>query len=117
MRQFNLKEYLKNPDVKLQTREGLPVQILCTNLAQADYPIAARVTCETGKDSVIRYKPNGKAWSEAYDLFFAPIKYVGYIAIRHNEGETYVSTTVFPSKNNAIKETGCDEVMEVVGEY
>lgn len=31
MKQFNLDEYLKNPQKKVITREGLSVRIICTN--------------------------------------------------------------------------------------
>ena len=31
MKKFNLKEYLKNPSVKIVTRDGKPARIICTN--------------------------------------------------------------------------------------
>lgn len=31
MKQFSLDEYLKNPQRKVITREGLPVRIICTD--------------------------------------------------------------------------------------
>ena len=31
MKQFSIEEYLKNPDRKVVTRNGLPVRIICTD--------------------------------------------------------------------------------------
>lgn len=42
MRQFNLEEYLKNPNQKVVTRDGHKVRILCTD-RKHEYPILALV--------------------------------------------------------------------------
>ncbi len=39
MKQFTLKEYLKNPKHKVITRDGRPVRILCTDRNYDNYPI------------------------------------------------------------------------------
>lgn len=69
MKPFNLKEYLEHPDWKVVTREGEPVRILCTDLDDNDYPVAAA----TKNRHVDRYTSDGlfRADRETkYDLFF-----------------------------------------------
>ena len=41
MKPFSIKEHLEHPDWKVVTREGEPVRILCTDLDDDDYPVAA----------------------------------------------------------------------------
>lgn len=55
MKPFNLKEYLEHPDWKVVTREGEPVRILCTDLDDDDYPVAAVV----GNFHVDKYTAEG----------------------------------------------------------
>ena len=69
MKPFNLKEYLEHPDWEVVTREGEPVRILCTDLDDNDYPVAAA----TRNRHVDRYTADGlfQAGKETkYDLFF-----------------------------------------------
>ena len=69
MKQFNLKEHLEHPDWEVVTREGKPVRILCTDLDDNDYPVAAVV----GNFHVDKYTAEGlfQAGKETkYDLFF-----------------------------------------------
>ena len=80
MKPFNLKEYLEHPDWKVVTREGRPVRILCTDLDDNDYPVAAVV----GNFHVDKYTAEGlfQAGKETkYDLFFAPEKHEGWVII------------------------------------
>lgn len=80
MKQFNLKEHLEHPDWKVVTREGRPVRILCTDLDDNDYPVAAVV----GNFHVDKYTAEGlfQAGKETkYDLFFAPEKHEGWVII------------------------------------
>lgn len=69
MKPFNIKEHLEHPDWKVVTREGEPVRILCTDLDDDDYPVAAA----TKNRHVDRYTADGlfQASKETkYDLFF-----------------------------------------------
>lgn len=69
MKPFNIKEYLENPNREVVTREGKPVRILCTDLDDNDYPVAAA----TKNRHVDRYTADGlfQAGKETkYDLFF-----------------------------------------------
>ena len=42
MKQFNLTEYLENPELKVVTRDGHPARIVCTD-AKGRYPVVALV--------------------------------------------------------------------------
>ena len=80
MKPFNIKEHLEHPEWKVVTREGEPVRILCTDLDDNDYPVAAA----TKNWHVDKYTTGGlfNAGRETkYDLFFAPEKHEGWVII------------------------------------
>ena len=80
MKSFNLKEHLEHPEWKVVTREGKPVRILCTDLDDNDYPVAAA----TKNRHVDKYTADGlfQAGKETkYDLFFASEKHEGWVII------------------------------------
>lgn len=80
MKPFNIKEHLEHPDWEVVTREGRPVRILCTDLDDNDYPVAAVV----GNFHIYKYTADGlfNAGRETkYDLFFAIEKYEGWVII------------------------------------
>ena len=92
MKPFNLKEHLEHPDWKVVTREGRPVRILCTDLDDADYPVAAAI----GNWHPQKFTADGlfKASNETkYDLFFAPER-------QHHEG--WVNVTYSAADNEAF---------------
>ena len=69
MKPFSIKEHLEHPEWKVVTREGEPVRILCTDLDDNDYPVAAA----TKNWHVDKYTADGlfQAGKETkYDLFF-----------------------------------------------
>ena len=83
MKPFSIKEHLEHPDWKVVTREGEPVRILCTDLDDNDYPVAAA----TKNYHVDKYTAGGlfHAVNETKnDLFFAPKKHEGWINVYHN---------------------------------
>ena len=80
MKSFNLKEHLEHPEWKVVTREGKPVRILCTDLDDNDYPVAAVV----GNFHVDKYTAEGifhAGEENDYDLFFASEKHEGWVII------------------------------------
>lgn len=80
MKPFNLKEHLEHPDWKVVTREGEPVRILCTDLDDDDYPVAAVVS----NSHVDKYTAGGLfqfGQNTKYDLFFASKKHEGWVII------------------------------------
>ena len=77
MKSFKLKEHLEHPEWEVVTREGKPVRILCTDLDDNDYPVAAVV----GNFHVDKFTAEGIfhiGEETEYDLFFAPKKYEGW---------------------------------------
>lgn len=80
MKPFSIKEHLEHPEWKVVTREGEPVRILCTDLDDDDYPVAAA----TKNWHVDKYTTGGlfNAGRETkYDLFFASEKHEGWVII------------------------------------
>lgn len=83
MKPFSLKEHLEHPDWKVVTREGEPVRILCTDLDDHDYPVAAVIK----NRHVDKYTADGLfqfAQVNKYDLFFADEKYEGWVNLFEN---------------------------------
>ena len=104
MERFNLKKYLANPSIKVVTREGYPVRILCTD-ARRDYPIIALVEEDDGIDSTATYLLDGtylKGETHNYDLFFATEKKEGWVNLYRNVcGGVSTDTDVFSTKEHA----------------
>ena len=84
MKQFNLEEYLKNPDSEIVTRDGRKVRILCTD-RKGDTPIIALVNdANDGQEYGYAFYSDGKIFrdrGDELDLFFAPEKHEGWINI------------------------------------
>lgn len=104
MKQFNLDEYLKNPNRKVITRDGNSVRILCTD-AKGNFPIIALVKTYNGSETVLRLKENGHFYNDtedSRDLFFATEKKEGWINIYLDaEDGSYVETCIYKSKEEA----------------
>lgn len=80
MKPFNIKEYLENPNREMVTREGKPVRILCTDLDDADYPVAAAIrNYHVDKFTADGLFQAGK--KTKYDLFFGKEKREGWALI------------------------------------
>lgn len=72
MKQFNLAEYLENPNRKIITKDGKSVRILCANREGWEKKIIALVNIK-GKEAVYIYFPNGRyldSRETTLDLFF-----------------------------------------------
>ena len=123
MKQFNLEEYLKNPNREVVTRDGHKVRIICTDRKNHDsYPIIALVESDEDDEKVRSFKIDGK-WSvngfgSDFDLFFAPVKHEGWINV-YKWGDDYRYTgDVFSSKEKALKcIQGCDNVATIKIEW
>lgn len=100
MKPFSIKEHLEHPDWKVVTREGEPVRILCTDLDDNDYPVAAA----TKNCHVDKYTAGGlfHAVNETKnDLFFAPEKHEGWINILRYEKHICPMVCIYDSKEKA----------------
>lgn len=75
MKPFSLKEYLKNPNKKVVTRDREEVRIICTDRKTAHFPIVALCTSTiTGQEACRSYDMNGNYSVEEesiLDLMFA----------------------------------------------
>ena len=104
MKQFNLDEYLKNPNRKVITRDGHDVRIVCTDCKNYEYPIVALVTCDDD-EFVVNCTKEGKCHTPnkyKYDLFFVSEKKEGWINIYLDvENSSYVETCIYKSKEEA----------------
>lgn len=90
MRRFDLKEYLDDPDLKVVTRDGREVRILCTDKKSrddSDYSVVTLIPIRLGGEGIFTYNAKGqRKGSSDYDedplgLFFLPVKQVGWINI------------------------------------
>ena len=102
MKPFNIKEHLEHPDWEVVTREGKPVRILCTDLSDDDYPVAAVIN----KWHVDKFTADGifQAGEETkYDLFFATKKREGWVNICSSriEPDAYCGKMIHPTKADA----------------
>ena len=82
MKQFDLKEYLKDPNKKVVTRDGRNVRIICTDQKGTEYSVVALCTMSNGSENLETYFPNGKIYlssDSCMDLFFAPEKKEGWV--------------------------------------
>ena len=83
MKEFNLEEYLKNPNREVVTRDGRKVRIICTDRKGAT-PIIALVNDGLSEELGHAFYSDGKIFSDEdneLDLFFAPEKHEGWIII------------------------------------
>lgn len=99
MKQFNLEEYLKNPNRKVITRDGESVRIVCTDVIGAIYPILAICKMDPTHECCKSYTTDGKLFTEGdsrADLFFAPEKKEGWLNLYKDEDNRVVIGTVYP---------------------
>ena len=103
MKQFNLEEYLKNPDSEIVTRDGRKVRILCTD-RKGDTPIIALVNdANDGQEYGYAFYSDGKFFRDGgdeLDLFFAPSKNTDYINLYRDES-VYFLGAVYTSEEYA----------------
>ena len=104
MKPFNLKEYLEHPDREVVTREGRPVRILCTDLDDNDYPVAAAIR----NWHVDRFTADGLFQAgqvNKYDLFFAREKREGWALIFKETAfrASHLSPEIYATKEAAVR--------------
>ena len=109
MKQFNLQDYLANPNRQVVTREGQKVRIVCTDRAGLNTkPIVALITLPNGDEIIKTFWDNGieTAGSEdKNDLFFTSEKHDGWVNIYRDNNAPYCSY-IFTSEEEAkIKAT------------
>lgn len=105
MKQFNLQEYLANPNRQVVTREGQKVRIVCTDRAGLNAkPIVALITLPNGDEVIKTFWNNGfetTAIEGENDLFFAPEKHKGWIIInKWPDGERDTNGIIYHNKSD-----------------
>ena len=105
MKQFNLVEYLKNPERKIVTRGGYPATIVSTTFHQENYPVVAEV-CFSSYDKKQSYSftANGlflDSSEDSRDLFFAPEKHEGWVNVYKDGDRFYSSMDILKTKDKA----------------
>lgn len=106
MRQFDLDKYLKNPNMKVVTRDGRSVRIVCIDMIGTSYPILVICRIDPTHDCYYSHTINGKhnlGVDSPLDLFFAPEKKEGYINI-YGDGDNYYTggTEIYLSETEAV---------------
>ena len=105
MKQFDLKEYLANPNKKVVTRDGRNVTIYCTNY-YCQHPIIAQIEGEE-RSHAFRETGQYNIYGESIgDLFFAPEKHEGWINIFKSSNDIAFlgQSRIFESKEDAQKD-------------
>ena len=103
MKQFNLEEYLKNPNRRIITKDGRNVRIICTD-AKGNFPIIALVETYNGNETVLRFKENGRFYNDtenSSDLFFALIKKEGWVNVYKTRSGAAQIGQIYSSKEEA----------------
>lgn len=124
MRRFDLKEYLDNPGLKVVTRDGIEVRILCTDKKSYDksgYSVVALIPMSLGGEEIFTYNAKGERESGSdYDkdslgLFFAPKKKEGWIKVYQGKSRdnTFVCNRIFATKEEAEKQKK-DNVVAII---
>ena len=99
MKQFSLDEYLRNPKMKVVTRDGRAAKILCTNYIGTQPIIAAiedseysTAFCKDGRFIIGEESPR--------DLFFAPERKEGWVNV-YREDNRRLCGTVYNTESEA----------------
>ena len=118
MKQFNLQEYLKNPDRHIVTRSGKDAKIICTDGSNKTYSIFALIQNEKGKD-VLSYTNDGmtvKGYESPFDLFFASEKHERWVNLYKNGfGDYSLGRDIYISKERAeaVASSNCVSTVKI----
>lgn len=109
MRPFDLKIYTSNPNLEIITREGNSAKIIYTNRKGYNVkPVIALITIPNGTEVIKTYWENGIE-TQGYmdnpnDLFFKPVKRIGWINVYNTSDSSYnISTNIYSDKESAEK--------------
>ena len=107
MRFFNLDEYLQKPSLKVVTRDGRAVRIICTDYKGSQPIIGLVATGEEKEEKEIAYcfTEKGNQYSPTerkpeLDLFFAPVKREGWVNI-YDITRTNCISRIYKTKEEA----------------
>ena len=111
MKQFDLKEYLKDPNKKVVTRDGRNARIVCTDRKGTECSVVALCTMSDGSENCYFYFPSGRMYLNAdadscLDLFFAPEKKSGWINLYKINSSISPGPLTYNTKKEAESATG-----------
>ena len=109
MKQFNLEEYLRDPNKKVVTRDGRNARIICTDRQGGDRPILILCSASDGIESCFSCFPNGRRYvgiDSCADLFFAPEKKSGWINLYKINSSISPGPLTYNTKKEAESATG-----------
>ena len=120
MKQFNLEEYLINPNKKVVTGSGKSVRIICVDRIDNTYPIIALVHNEE-REAVQHYTEDGAAIVGSkclQDLFFVPEKKEKWVnAYRSPVGVNWLGENLYDTEEEAKADTSKSRVATVKIEW
>ena len=104
MKPFKLKEYLKDRNKEVVTREGKPVKILCVNLI-SDKPIVAEII---GRGYSLAYDIDGShtSYQSPNDIFFKTTTKKKWINLYRSGDGSGVYTGGFLDSKEVAESTG-----------
>lgn len=111
MKQFNLEEYLKNPNKKVVTRDGRSARIICTDrVTEKGYPLVVLVM-KDGHELVYTCNTYGQFHTgdtnHDLDLFFSPEKHEGWLNVyRHTDTEEVTFGAILHTSREKAEKIG-----------
>lgn len=109
MKQFNLEEYLANPNKKVITRSGKSVRIISTNRLDNRYPVVAFIRLGDDYEDIWAFTKDGASTEHEgadYDLFFVPEKKEGWINLYKINSIINLGPRVYDTKEKAKSAIG-----------
>lgn len=124
MKQFDLREWLANPERKVQTRTGVPVRIICTDKKATSIEYNDCVVALLGgsvSENIMSYDVYGRCCDNGrehpLDLFFVPVEHTGYIVLYKTlEGIFRVGATVYNTEAEAKAQKRAKGVIKITWE-
>lgn len=118
MKEFNLKEYLENPELTVVTKKNWPVRIICTD-AFEQVPIIAIIGGETKQYFESGYCTNG---DEDYKLYFADKLTPFEVAVKYtmsmpSHGFDVEDDVVVREHASHLLNMACDEIIQNPSKY
>ena len=106
MKRFNLEEYLNNPSMKVVTRDGRNVKILCTNYYLGNQCVIAEIEDIDRSFSFNQYgQQYGNTKDSPLNLFFEEERHEGWINLyKVGTNNLYSDSCIWSTEEDAKKE-------------
>ena len=101
MEKFSLEKYLKNPSMKVVTRDGRDVRIICTDFNNKIYPVVGEIQGVFTPEPFTKDGAYRELVCTDYDLFFAPEKHERWVNLYKSESGEYSLGAICISKKHA----------------